>query len=108
MLVGSFFLQLMGLVSPIFFQLVIDKVLVHHSMSTLDVLVIGLAVVMIWETLLSGLRNWLFAHSTNRVDAELGAAVPSPAAVAAVLFRGPPGRATAWPGCVNWSASESS
>jgi subfamily B ATP-binding cassette protein HlyB/CyaB len=72
-LVGSFFLQLMGLVSPIFFQLVIDKVLVHHSMSTLDVLVIGLSVVMIWETLLSGLRNWLFAHSTNRVDAELSA-----------------------------------
>jgi subfamily B ATP-binding cassette protein HlyB/CyaB len=72
-LVGSFFLQLMGLVSPIFFQLVIDKVLVHHTLSTLDVLVIGLSVVMIWETLLSGLRNWLFAHSTNRVDAELSA-----------------------------------
>lgn len=72
-LVASFFLQLMGLVSPLFFQLVIDKVLVHHSLSTLDVLAIGLSVVLIWETLLSGLRNWLFAHSTNRVDAELSA-----------------------------------
>ncbi|MGX7743983.1 type I secretion system permease/ATPase [Rhodopseudomonas parapalustris] len=72
-LVGSFFLQLMGLVSPIFFQLVIDKVLVHQSMTTLDVLAIGLAVVLIWETLLSALRNWLFAHTTNRVDAELSA-----------------------------------
>jgi len=72
-LIASFFLQLMGLVSPIFFQLVIDKVLVHHSLSTLDVLAFGLAVVLIWETLLSGLRNWLFAHSTNRVDAELSA-----------------------------------
>lgn len=72
-LVGSFFLQLMGLVSPIFFQLVIDKVLVHQSMTTLDVLAIGLAVVLVWETLLSALRNWLFAHTTNRVDAELSA-----------------------------------
>jgi ATP-binding cassette, subfamily B, bacterial HlyB/CyaB len=70
-LVGSFFLQLMGLVSPIFFQLVIDKVLVHQSMSTLDVLAFGLATVLIFETILSGLRNWLFAHSTNRVDSEL-------------------------------------
>ena len=43
-LIGSFFLQLMGLVSPIFFQLVIDKVLVHQSMTTLDVLAFGLAV----------------------------------------------------------------
>ncbi|HEX8215118.1 MAG TPA: type I secretion system permease/ATPase [Allosphingosinicella sp.] len=72
-LIASFFLQLMGLVSPIFFQLIIDKVLVHQSMGTLDVLAIGLAVVLIWETALSGLRNWLFAHSTNRVDAELSA-----------------------------------
>ncbi|XHS00919.1 hypothetical protein ACFB49_25200 [Sphingomonas sp. DBB INV C78] len=72
-LIASFFLQLMGLVSPIFFQLVIDKVLVHHSMSTLDVLAIGLTVILLWETILSGLRNWLFAHSTNRVDAELSA-----------------------------------
>jgi subfamily B ATP-binding cassette protein HlyB/CyaB len=72
-LIASFFMQLMGLVSPVFFQLVIDKVLVHQSLGTLDVLAFGLAVVLIWETALSGLRNWLFAHSTNRVDAELSA-----------------------------------
>ena len=72
-LIASFFVQVMALVSPIFFQVVIDKVLVHHSLSTLDVLAIGLATVLVWETALSGLRNWLFAHSTNRVDAELSA-----------------------------------
>ncbi|MFN3946421.1 MAG: type I secretion system permease/ATPase [Allosphingosinicella sp.] len=72
-LIASFFIQLMALASPIFFQLVIDKVLVHHSLTTLDVLAFGLAVVLVWETALSGLRNWLFAHSTNRVDAELSA-----------------------------------
>ncbi len=72
-LVGSFFLQLIGLASPIFFQLVIDKVLVHQSLTTLEVLTFGLAVIMIFETLLSGLRAWLFAHTTSRVDAELSA-----------------------------------
>jgi subfamily B ATP-binding cassette protein HlyB/CyaB len=72
-LVGSFFLQLTGLVSPIFFQLVIDKVLVHQSMTTLDVLAFGLAVILIFETAMSALRNWLFAHTTNRVDSELSA-----------------------------------
>jgi len=74
-LVASFFIQLMGLASPLFFQLVIDKVLVHQSMSTLDVIAIGLAVVLIAETGLSGLRTWLFAHTTNRVDAELSASM---------------------------------
>jgi len=74
-LVGSFFLQLVGLASPIFFQLVIDKVLVHQSMTTLEVLAIGLATVLVFETMLSALRNWLFAHTSNRVDAELSAAL---------------------------------
>ncbi|MEE4537738.1 MAG: type I secretion system permease/ATPase, partial [Erythrobacter sp.] len=74
-LVGSFFLQLVGLATPIFFQLVIDKVLVHQSMTTLEVLAIGLATVLVFETLLSALRNWLFAHTSNRVDAELSASL---------------------------------
>ena len=74
-LIGSFFLQLVGLASPIFFQLVIDKVLVHQSMTTLEVLAIGLTAILIFETLLSALRQWLFAHTTNRVDAELSAAL---------------------------------
>ena len=46
MLIGSFFLQLFGLASPIFFQLVIDKVLVHQSMTTLKVLAIGLGTIL--------------------------------------------------------------
>lgn len=50
-LIGSFFLQLVGLASPIFFQLVIDKVLVHQSMTTLEVLAIGLSTVLVFETM---------------------------------------------------------
>lgn len=74
-LIGSFFLQLIGLASPIFFQLVIDKVLVNQAMTTLEVLAIGLATILVFETMLSALRNWLFAHTSNRVDAELSAAL---------------------------------
>src|SRR5260370_349452 len=73
LLAASVFLQLFALVSPLFFQVVIDKVLVHRTLSTLDVLVIGLIAIGIFEAILGGLRTYLFAHSTNRIDVELGA-----------------------------------
>jgi ATP-binding cassette, subfamily B, bacterial HlyB/CyaB len=57
----------------LFFQVVIDKTLVHHSESTLDVLIIGLVAISVFETLLGMLRTYLFAHTTNRIDVELGA-----------------------------------
>ncbi len=69
----SLFLQLFALVSPLFFQVVMDKVLVHRGMTTLDVLVIGLLVVVIFESLLTGLRAYVFSHTTSRIDVELGA-----------------------------------
>jgi ATP-binding cassette, subfamily B, bacterial HlyB/CyaB len=72
-LVASFFLQLFALITPLFFQVVIDKVLVHRTLSTLDVLAIGLVTISIFETILSILRTYLFAHTTNRIDVELGA-----------------------------------
>jgi subfamily B ATP-binding cassette protein HlyB/CyaB len=72
-LIASFFLQVFALVSPLFFQVVIDKVLVHRTLSTLDVLIIGLVAIAIFETSLGILRTYLFAHTTNRIDVELGA-----------------------------------
>ncbi len=72
-LIASFFLQLFALVSPLFFQVVIDKVLVNRTLSTLDVLVIGLVAISVFETVLGILRTYLFAHTTNRIDVELGA-----------------------------------
>ncbi|WWP81455.1 type I secretion system permease/ATPase [Bradyrhizobium sp. 26S5] len=72
-LVASFFLQVFAVVSPLFFQVVIDKVLVHRGMSTLDVLVAGLVALTVFETILGTLRVYLFAHTTNRIDVELGA-----------------------------------
>jgi subfamily B ATP-binding cassette protein HlyB/CyaB len=72
-LLASFFLQIFALVSPLFFQVVIDKVLVHRGLSTLDVLIIGLIAISVFETVLGALRTYVFAHTTNRIDVELGA-----------------------------------
>jgi len=72
-LLASFFLQLFALVSPLFFQVVIDKVLVHRALPTLDVLIIGLVAIALFETVLGILRTYLFSHTTNRIDVELGA-----------------------------------
>ncbi|MBC7380824.1 MAG: type I secretion system permease/ATPase, partial [Burkholderiaceae bacterium] len=69
----SFALQLFGLVSPLFFQVVMDKVLVNRGLTTLDVLVIGLVVIVIFESILNGLRSYVFSHTTSRIDVELGA-----------------------------------
>ncbi|MBR0900704.1 type I secretion system permease/ATPase [Bradyrhizobium tropiciagri] len=72
-LVASFFLQLLALATPLFFQVVTDKVLVHRGFSTLDVLFVGLVTVSIFEVVLGALRTYVFAHTTNRIDVELGA-----------------------------------
>ena len=71
-LVASFFLQLFALVTPLFFQVVTDKVLTHRGYTTLDVLVIGLIALSIFETVLGALRTYVFSHTTNRIDVELG------------------------------------
>jgi subfamily B ATP-binding cassette protein HlyB/CyaB len=71
--IASFFLQLFALVTPLFFQVVMDKVLVHKGFTTLDVLAFGFFVIVSFEAVLGGIRNYVFSHTTNRVDVELGA-----------------------------------
>lgn len=74
-LLVSLALNLFALVTPLFFQVVMDKVLVHRGMTTLDVIAIGLLVVSIFEVVLSALRTYVFAHTTSRIDVELGARI---------------------------------
>jgi subfamily B ATP-binding cassette protein HlyB/CyaB len=66
-------INILGLASPLFFQNVIDKVLVHNTLDTLNVLVIGFAVVSVWETLFGWLRTRLYSQTTQKIDVELGA-----------------------------------
>lgn len=72
-LLVSFVLQLFALVTPLFFQVVMDKVLVHRGFTTLDVIAVGLLVVTLFDVVLTGLRSYVFAHTTSRIDVELGA-----------------------------------
>ena len=71
--VASFVLQLFALLTPLFTQVLIDKVLVHKGFTTLHVLAIGMVTMAIFDAALGGLRTYLFAHTTNRIDVGLGA-----------------------------------
>jgi len=71
-LVASCVVQVFGLITPLFFQLVIDKVLVHNSTSTLVVVVAAMVVLGLFEGVLQYLRTYTLAHTTNRIDVELG------------------------------------
>lgn len=72
-LLASFFLQLFALLTPLFTQVVIDKVLVHKGFTTLHVMAVGMVALAFFDALLGGLRTYLFAHTTNRIDVGLGA-----------------------------------
>lgn len=70
--IASLFVQVFALVTPLFFQVVIDKVLVHNALSTLTVIAVGLGAVGIFEVNLQFLRSYALSHTTNRIDVELG------------------------------------
>ena len=63
-LLGSFVIQLFGLVTPLFTQVILDKVLVHRTISTLNVLAFAFVFVSVFELLLNLARNYIFIHTT--------------------------------------------
>lgn len=67
-LTAVFVLQILGVFAPILTQVVIDKALSHHSTSTLDVIVFGLVMIALFEALLGIARNYIFTHTTSRID----------------------------------------
>jgi ATP-binding cassette, subfamily B, bacterial HlyB/CyaB len=66
-------INLLGLAAPLFFQNVVDKVLVHESVDTLTVLSIGFVAVSLWETVFGWLRTQLYSLTSQKIDVELGA-----------------------------------
>jgi subfamily B ATP-binding cassette protein HlyB/CyaB len=74
-LLASFAIQLMALGTPLFTQVVIDKVVVHRTLNTLVVVGIGMAVFMIFSSIMSWVRQYLILHTGNRIDAVLGTRV---------------------------------
>jgi ATP-binding cassette, subfamily B, bacterial HlyB/CyaB len=74
-LIASFFVQLFGLANPLLIQIIIDKVLVANSASSLHVFIILLVGVSFFENVLTGLRSIAFANATNRIDLALAAKI---------------------------------
>lgn len=64
-------MSLIGLAIPIFFQLVVDKVLVHESLNTLTVLGVGVMVMLVFNAALEYLENYFLLFATNRIDIRL-------------------------------------
>ena len=74
-LLASLFIQLIGLATPLGTQVIIDKVVVHHTTSTLVVIAAGLGMFLVFNAGMSWLRQYLVLHTGNRVDAVLGSQV---------------------------------
>ncbi|MDE2119038.1 MAG: peptidase domain-containing ABC transporter, partial [Betaproteobacteria bacterium] len=74
-LLASLALQLLGLATPLFTQIIIDKVIVHHTVSTLVVIAVGMLIFMVFNAVMSWVRQYLVAHTGNRIDSVLGAQV---------------------------------
>jgi ATP-binding cassette, subfamily B, bacterial HlyB/CyaB len=72
-LLVSFAIQLIALATPLCFQIVMDKVLVNRAMSTLDVVCVVLLIATVFDTVLTAIRSYVFAHTTSKIDVELGA-----------------------------------
>ena len=70
--VASLFIQLCVLATPLLFQIIIDKVLVHKGLSTLYMVVLGMCLVGLFQCLLTWLRTYMLTHTTSRIDVELG------------------------------------
>lgn len=68
----SLAIQLIALATPLFFQVITDKVLVHHAQATLNVIAIGLLITIIFDNALSWIRSYIFAHTGSRIDVKLG------------------------------------
>ena len=69
----SLVLQLIGLATPLFFQVVMDKVLVNQAMKTLNIIAIGLICANMFEVVLTAIRTYAFSHTSSKIDVELGA-----------------------------------
>ena len=74
-LAASLVLQLVGLTTPLFTQVIIDKVVVHQTGSTLLAIAGGLVMFLIFNAFLTWLRQYFILHTGNRIDAVLGSAV---------------------------------
>ncbi|MDL2259112.1 type I secretion system permease/ATPase [Eubacteriales bacterium OttesenSCG-928-K08] len=66
--IAALVVQILGIASPIITQVVVDKVLVHKSLSTLNMLMVGLFIVYVYEYVMGITKNYIFTNTTNKID----------------------------------------
>lgn len=71
-LLASLAIQLVALLTPLGTQVIIDKVVVHHTVSTLVVVAVALGVFLVFSAAMGWIRQYLVLHTGNRIDAVLG------------------------------------
>lgn len=69
--IAAIAMQMLALASPIFFQLVIDKVLTHQSVTTLQVLAVGIIMALVFDATFGFLRQTLTLAASNKIDMRL-------------------------------------
>jgi subfamily B ATP-binding cassette protein HlyB/CyaB len=69
--IAALAMHFLALASPVFFQLVIDKVLVHQSLATLWVLGVGIVIALAFDSTFGFLRQLLTLAATNKIDMRL-------------------------------------
>lgn len=70
-LLASVLIQILGLVTPLFTQLLMDRVVVQRSDLTLNTVGLGLLLFSLFRVAMTGLRQYLLDHTANRVDLSL-------------------------------------
>jgi HlyB family type I secretion system ABC transporter len=68
---ASVMIQIFGLVTPVFTQLLLDRVVVQRSTLTLNAIGLGLLIFGLFKVAMTGLRQYLLDHVANRVDISL-------------------------------------
>ncbi|MCT6518809.1 ABC transporter transmembrane domain-containing protein [Proteus vulgaris] len=67
----SLILQLLLLAFPLVTQIIMDKVIIHQALLTLDILVVALVFIAIYEGVLKGIREYIYHHTANKIDITL-------------------------------------
>jgi ATP-binding cassette, subfamily B, bacterial HlyB/CyaB len=67
-IVAAVFIYALAMVLPLFFQIVIDKVLVNNAQNTLRVIAIGITIALVFDAILNYLRGYLLLHATSKID----------------------------------------
>lgn len=69
--IAAIMIQLLALASPLLFQIIVDKVITHHSYQTLAVVIVVYLVSILFDGLFTYMRQYLLLFATNKIDAQL-------------------------------------